>query len=63
MNYCKGLDLQNIIILGDLNADCDYLRKKDLPNITLLNDPKKYTLLIPTGVDTTVGNTKCTYDR
>ena len=56
-------DTDNIIILGDLNADCSYLPQKDRPSIQLRHDPD---LWWPIGddVDTTVNsNTDCAYDR
>lgn len=47
----------NIIIGGDLNADCDYCRRCD----------ERFFLgwnwLIKSSSDTTVGNTDCAYDR
>jgi deoxyribonuclease-1-like protein len=49
----------NVILLGDLNADCDYL--KDNTQI-LLRQPT-YVWAIPNGVDTTTKDTTCTYDR
>ncbi|ODM91276.1 Deoxyribonuclease-1 [Orchesella cincta] len=57
------LKLKNIILLGDLNAGCDYIRKKDRPNIRLMTNTQKYKWLIPDSQDTTVGTTKCSYDR
>lgn len=45
----------NVVVLGDLNADCSYYSvKKDFWN---------WTWAIKTGTDTTSGNTSCTYDR
>ena len=45
----------NVVVLGDLNADCGYYPlKKDFGN---------WTWAIATGTDTTSGNTSCTYDR
>lgn len=58
-----NLFFKEIVILGDLNADCNYMRKKDVPNIRLLNNPKKYKWLILNYSDTTVGKTDCAYDR
>ena len=46
----------NVMVLGDLNADCAYYpEKKDF------NEP--WFWAIKTGTDTTVGNTVCAYDR
>lgn len=54
---------ENVIILGDLNADCSYVPKKDWPKIPVRNDPA-YHWLIGDEVDTTVkDSTDCAYDR
>jgi endonuclease/exonuclease/phosphatase family metal-dependent hydrolase len=47
---------KDFIILGDLNADCNYYRDQ-------VNPLPGTAWLIPTGTDTTVKRTKCTYDR
>lgn len=47
----------NVVILGDLNADCDYYTPGEKP--IFLN----YTWLIRDSDDTTVGKTNCAYDR
>lgn len=53
----------NVIILGDLNADCNYCRKKCQQNLILRKDTK-FQWLIADDVDTTVDdNTNCTYDQ
>jgi deoxyribonuclease-1/deoxyribonuclease-1-like protein len=45
----------NVVVLGDLNADCDYYpAKKDFAG---------WAWAISTGTDTTSKNTTCTYDR
>lgn len=49
----------DVILAGDLNADCDYLKQDD--EIRFRQD--KYAWLIPDYEDTTVGNSDCTYDR
>jgi deoxyribonuclease-1-like protein len=49
----------NPILLGDLNADCDYLT--DGTPISLR--AAEYYWIIPNGADTTVGKTRCAYDR
>jgi deoxyribonuclease-1-like protein len=46
-----------VIILGDLNADCQYY---PLTNRTHFVN---WTWVIPSGADTTVSNTICAYDR
>ena len=50
---------KDIIILGDLNADCSYLKASDSIS---LKDPG-YIWLIPDSIDTTVSSTDCAYDR
>ena len=49
-------DEENFIILGDLNADCNYLKESD--NVSL----RDYIWLID-GEDTTTKSTTCNYDR
>nr|XP_014347824.1 PREDICTED: deoxyribonuclease-1-like isoform X2 [Latimeria chalumnae] len=54
---------ENIMILGDFNADCNYIKTKDWPNIRLRQSPSLHWL-IGDDEDTTVsGNTNCAYDR
>ena len=50
------------MILGDLNADCSYVRKKDWKNIELKNS-SRHTWLIDDDEDTTATKTDCAYDR
>jgi len=52
----------NILILGDLNADCRYATAADLAGLALRTDPP-YTWLIGDDVDTTTTNNDCAYDR
>lgn len=55
--------LQNVIFLGDFNAACGYVAKKNRKNIRLLSDPS-FIWLIQDNVDTTVKeSTDCAYDR
>lgn len=49
----------DVILAGDLNADCSYLKADD--DIRFRQD--KYAWLIPDYEDTTVSKTDCTYDR
>ncbi|NXJ68841.1 DNSL2 protein, partial [Rostratula benghalensis] len=52
----------NIMFLGDFNADCSYLQPSDWSSIRLrTSDVFKW--LIPDGTDTTVGPSDCAYDR
>ncbi|MBN3303828.1 PMM2 Phosphomannomutase, partial [Amia calva] len=52
----------NILLLGDFNADCNYVLPSDWEKIRLHTD-SQYAWLLPNSVDTTVGNTHCAYDR
>ncbi|XP_074653956.1 deoxyribonuclease-1-like [Tubulanus polymorphus] len=58
----KMWDLEDIMILGDFNADCDFLKSRDWPKVTLSRDHRFYWLL-DNCADTTTGNTDCAYDR
>lgn len=50
----------DVILLGDLNADCSYLK----PSSPIALRRSEYTWVIPDGTDTTVSpNTRCAYDR
>ena len=51
----------NIVIMGDFNADCSYVGKKASKEL-VLRDPK-YTWLIGDDLDTTTKSTDCAYDR
>uniref|UniRef100_A0A3B1JK05 Deoxyribonuclease n=1 Tax=Astyanax mexicanus TaxID=7994 RepID=A0A3B1JK05_ASTMX len=54
---------ENVMLLGDLNADCGYVTIKGLKNLRLRNDPK-FSWLITNEQDTTVREkTHCAYDR
>ena len=51
------------MLLGDFNADCGYLAKKNRKNVRLITE-RSLLWLIPDKVDTTVrSSTSCTYDR
>lgn len=51
------------MLLGDFNADCAYLAKKNRKYVRLLTQSELYWL-IPEKADTTVrSTTSCTYDR
>ncbi|MBC8500621.1 MAG: endonuclease/exonuclease/phosphatase family protein [Nanoarchaeota archaeon] len=56
----KFVEEEDIIILGDLNADCSYYDENK--EKVFLND-KEYKWLIPNNADTTTKSTNCTYDR
>uniref|UniRef100_A0A8C4XS35 Deoxyribonuclease n=1 Tax=Falco tinnunculus TaxID=100819 RepID=A0A8C4XS35_FALTI len=52
----------NIMFLGDFNADCAYIQPSDWSAIRLrTSDIFKW--LLPDGTDTTVGKSDCAYDR
>ncbi|XP_035195702.1 deoxyribonuclease-1-like 2 [Oxyura jamaicensis] len=52
----------NIVFLGDFNADCAYVKPSDWASIRLrTSDVFKW--LIPDSSDTTVGKSDCAYDR
>ncbi|KAI4823503.1 hypothetical protein KUCAC02_012086 [Chaenocephalus aceratus] len=54
---------ENVMLLGDFNADCGYLAKKNRKHVRLLTARNLYWL-IPEKTDTTVrSSTSCTYDR
>ncbi|KAI4531489.1 hypothetical protein MG293_018003 [Ovis ammon polii] len=52
----------DILFLGDFNADCKYVRAQDWPVIRLRSS-EVFKWLIPDSADTTVGNSDCAYDR
>ena len=52
----------NIVILGDLNADCKYASSRARDRLTLRTDPR-FTWLIDDDLDTTTTNSHCAYDR
>jgi endonuclease/exonuclease/phosphatase family metal-dependent hydrolase len=49
----------DFILLGDMNADCNYLKKSD--NVSI--KAEEYIWLIGDDADTTVKSTDCAYDR
>ena len=52
----------NILILGDLNADCSYASATALAGLTLRTDTR-FTWPIGDEVDTTTSSNDCAYDR
>lgn len=54
--------LGDIMIMGDLNADCSYVPKKRWAEISLKSDAS-YHWLLGDDEDTTVSKTHCAYDR
>ncbi|XP_012661269.1 deoxyribonuclease-1-like 2 isoform X2 [Otolemur garnettii] len=55
-----GID--DMLFLGDFNADCNYVRAQDWVTIRLRSS-EVFKWLIPDSADTTVGNSDCAYDR
>lgn len=53
---------QDMLFLGDFNADCSYVRAQDWASIRLRSS-EVFKWLIPDSADTTVGNSDCAYDR
>ena len=49
------------VILGDFNGDCSYASYSELVDLSISSE--NYTWLIPDDADTTVGNSRCAYDR
>ncbi|XP_076022698.1 deoxyribonuclease-1-like 1 [Genypterus blacodes] len=59
----KKWKTENVMLLGDFNADCSYLPKKNRKNVRLLTDPNLFWF-IGDDADTTVrASTSCAYDR
>lgn len=52
----------NVLILGDLNADCSYLSDKEYEALQIKSDAT-YSWVIGKDVDTTTGKSDCAYDR
>lgn len=60
---CFLSSCQNVMFLGDFNAACGYVAKKNWKNIRLFSD-LSFIWLIQDNVDTTVKqSTDCAYDR
>ena len=54
-------DDDDYVILGDFNGDCSYASYNELVDLSIATE--NYTWLIPDDADTTVGNSRCAYDR
>lgn len=60
---CFSLYEQDVMLLGDFNADCGYLAKKNREKLQLITDQNLHWL-IADKTDTTVrASTSCSYDR
>ncbi|XP_060642720.2 deoxyribonuclease-1-like [Anolis sagrei] len=53
---------QDVLLLGDFNAGCSFVRAQDWAHIRLRTDPT-FQWLIPDTADTTAGRSDCAYDR
>ncbi|XP_072483033.1 deoxyribonuclease-1-like 1 isoform X2 [Notamacropus eugenii] len=63
LNVSQQWQSENVILLGDFNADCSSLSKKRQGELVLRTKPG-FHWVIPDGEDTTVrDSTHCTYDR
>ena len=54
-------DEEDLVLLGDFNADCTYASEQDLANSALAGG--NYTWLVGNDADTTVAQSACAYDR
>ena len=52
----------NVIIMGDMNADCNYLSNTKYNELIFTTDDQ-FLWLIGKDNDTTVSNSDCAYDR
>lgn len=52
-----------VILMGDFNADCTYLNENNLATLDLFKNKNEFLWLIGNEIDTTVSNTNCAYDR
>jgi len=52
----------NILIVGNLNAECRYASQSELDSLTLRTN-SRFSWLIGDEVDTTTKSTDCAYDR
>lgn len=58
----KRWNTDNILILGDFNADCAYASNRARKSLLLRRNPP-FVWLIADNIDTTTGRTNCAYDR
>lgn len=56
------MDINGVVMMGDYNAACSYLRKKDQNSLPIFSSDE-YKNLISHTADTTVGASDCAYDR
>ncbi|GFT77555.1 deoxyribonuclease-1 [Nephila pilipes] len=55
-------NIEDILLMGDFNADCDYVKEKDWEKIELWTNPT-FTWLIDHSADTTTNYRSCALDR
>ena len=60
MRHVRCID--NILLLGDMNADCDYLSQAEADTLRLRTDPD-FHWLIADDVDTSARSSDCAFDR
>lgn len=53
---------QDIMLMGDFNADCSYVTSSEWSSIRLRTS-STFQWLIPDSADTTATSTNCAYDR
>lgn len=58
----KKWGLEDVMLMGDFNADCSYVSPSFWSSIRLRTSPA-FQWLIPDSADTTVTSTHCAYDR
>jgi len=58
----KKFGTEDVMVIGDYNGDCQYVRKSEWPNVKLYTNPI-FQWFIPTGTDTASMNSECTFDR
>lgn len=58
----ETFDDEDVILLGDLNASCNYVRNSRIDTLALRQD-NRFAWHIDDDADTTTSGTKCAYDR
>ncbi|XP_023081470.1 deoxyribonuclease-1 isoform X2 [Piliocolobus tephrosceles] len=58
----KKWGLEDVMLMGDFNAGCSYVKPSQWPSIRLRTSPT-FQWLIPDTADTTATSTHCAYDR
>ena len=60
--FLRDSIMQDVVIMGDFNADCNYVDETDLMALPIYNQTQ-FHWLIDFGKDTTTGKSDCAYDR